>query len=154
MPGIIRQTICYNRTIPEPCYKQLLFCLSVKKSGRYSVARKTQDKTSRLWKGLLIVTNELALLSLNNVLDPELGIGLVDLGLIYQVDIDDMKICVTMTMTSVACPMHVQLSEQARVAVAIAAGKDYMVEVKVVHDPPWSADRMSPEAKIKLGWQA
>jgi metal-sulfur cluster biosynthetic enzyme len=98
------------------------------------------------------MTSEQIYHSLNEVLDPELGIGIVDLGLIYKVDISENHIHIIMTMTSVACPMHVQLSEQARARVGVKAGKQFQVTIEVVHDPPWNAEMMSADARAKLGW--
>jgi len=89
--------------------------------------------------------------ALETVNDPELGIDIVNLGLVYGTEIDDEgKVIVTMTLTSMGCPLAGVISEEVKRALSdIPEVKD--VEVNVVWSPPWSKDRMSRYAKIALG---
>jgi len=89
--------------------------------------------------------------ALKTVVDPELGVNILDLGLVYGIDIGEDKTVITMTMTSAACPMHNMLAQMAENAVHEALGGDREVEVKVVFDPPWNPDMMSDEARRLLG---
>lgn len=89
--------------------------------------------------------------ALENVIDPELGIDIVNLGLVYDIDLDDEGLCtVTMTLTSMGCPLqgHIELDVR-RVLSDIPEVKDTKVEI--VWDPPWGKERMSRYAKIALG---
>ena len=70
--------------------------------------------------------------ALADVLDPELGLNIVELGLVYDIDIGEHGVAVEMTMTSAACPMHAHLVEQAEAAVRAAAGSGVPVQVTVV----------------------
>ncbi|HLR71019.1 MAG TPA: metal-sulfur cluster assembly factor [Pseudogracilibacillus sp.] len=89
--------------------------------------------------------------ALENVIDPEIGIDIVNMGLIYGVDLDDDGLCtVTMTLTSMGCPLagHIE-SDVRRVLADIPEVKN--IEVNIVWDPPWGKDKMSRYAKIALG---
>lgn len=89
--------------------------------------------------------------ALENVIDPELGIDIVNLGLVYDVDLDDEGLCtVTMTLTSMGCPLAGHIEADVRNVLAdIPQVKE--TKVDIVWDPPWSKDRMSRYAKIALG---
>lgn len=89
--------------------------------------------------------------ALENVTDPELGIDIVNLGLVYDLDLDENeKLIVTMTLTSMGCPMAGQISDMVKFACAdIPEVKD--TEVNIVWSPPWGKDKMSRYAKIALG---
>ena len=94
---------------------------------------------------------------LKKVIDPELFVNIVDLGLIYVVDVvpidgEDEKYDVTveMTMTSPMCPAGPQLVSQSRAAVE-EFDEVNDVEVKVVMDPPWTQDMMTDDARDQLG---
>jgi len=89
--------------------------------------------------------------ALKTVMDPELGVNIFDLGLVYGIDIDGSKVVVTMTMTSAACPMHNLLSQLADNAVYEALAGQLDVEIKVVFEPAWSPDMMSASAREILG---
>ncbi len=88
--------------------------------------------------------------ALKTVMDPELGVNIFDLGLIYGIDVNDSKVVVTMTMTSAACPMHNLLSQLADNAVFDALEEKMDVEIKVVFEPPWTPDLMSDYARSIL----
>lgn len=85
------------------------------------------------------------------VLDPELGVSILDLGLIYEIVITDEGICaITMTLTTIGCPLFAQIQKEIEDRVLeIPAIND--VKIELVFDPPWSVDKMTEEAKIQLG---
>lgn len=92
---------------------------------------------------------------LKKVIDPELFINIVDLGLVYVVDVKDNEqgecdVTIEMTMTSPACPAGPQLIAQSKQVVQQMEGVSD-VEVKLVMDPPWSPDRMTDDARDQLG---
>jgi metal-sulfur cluster biosynthetic enzyme len=88
---------------------------------------------------------------LRTVIDPELGINIVDLGLVYGAQTVDGVAHILMTTTTPACPIGSYLSDAIRWALLEIDGL-FDVEVELTHDPPWSPDRMSDEAKVELGW--
>ncbi|MCP4647084.1 MAG: metal-sulfur cluster assembly factor [bacterium] len=97
-----------------------------------------------------MVTEKEVMGALSEVMDPELGISLVDLGLIYGVDVAGEKVGVKMTFTTPACPMVHFLVSSVEDAVKKVEGVSD-VEVQLVWDPPWTPDKMSDEGKEKLG---
>ncbi len=89
---------------------------------------------------------------LKKVLDPEIGLNLVDLGLIYGVNVsDDDKIDIQMTLTTPGCPLHATLSEQVSSLVQSLGAKS--VKVNLVWDPPWNPDMITAEGKKFLGYK-
>ena len=96
------------------------------------------------------VTKEKVLGVLKNVIDPEIGINIVDLGFIYGVDIKEKEIHIKMTLTTPGCPMHSMFVHEVENALK-ATFDDMDVEVEVVFDPPWTPERMSKDARKKLG---
>jgi len=98
------------------------------------------------------LTQDIVFDALRQVNDPELGINLVDLGLIYGVEIEGDKVQVDMTLTTPGCPMHSFIARQAWHAVNNLPGvTDTMV--RIVWEPRWTPDRLSPAARAKLGWK-
>ena len=90
--------------------------------------------------------------ALDRVIDPELGLGIVALGLIYNVTCHDQTVHVAMTMTTPTCPLGEELREQAEAAVTqLPFVKEAQVEL--VWEPLWTPDRMQPEARRALGWE-
>ena len=92
---------------------------------------------------------------LKKVIDPELFVNIVDLGLIYLVDLQDrpdgqQDVKIEMTMTSPACPAGPQLIGQSKQVLQQLEGIEE-VEVKIVLDPPWTPDRMTEDARDQLG---
>lgn len=92
--------------------------------------------------------NTVALAALYNVEDPEIGLNVVDLGLIYQIDFDERnkEIFITMTLTTPYCPMGDTI-RSAAVRALEQAFPGHHVNISVVFDPPWSHDRISPEGQ-------
>ncbi|MDI3299615.1 MAG: metal-sulfur cluster assembly factor [Bacillota bacterium] len=97
-------------------------------------------------------TEEQILNALRVVDDPELGLNVVDLGLVYGVDIDDQgNVKVRMTLTFPGCPLGEQVTQDVQAALSIVPGvRD--VDVQIVWQPAWTPDMMSEEAKRALGW--
>jgi metal-sulfur cluster biosynthetic enzyme len=89
--------------------------------------------------------------ALTNVIDPELGLDFVELGLIYDVEIEDGGVFVTYTLTSPGCPIGPQVSEQIEEFVGELDGVD-SVYSKMTFSPPWTPEMMSEEAKFALGF--
>ena len=89
--------------------------------------------------------------ALENVIDPELGIDIVNLGLVYDVDLDDAGVAtVTMTLTSMGCPLGPVIVDQVKTALSdLPEIKE--TEVNIVWQPVWSKDHMSRYAKMALG---
>lgn len=98
------------------------------------------------------MTQEEVLNALRQVMDPELGINIVDLGLVYTVELEERRVHVGMTMTSAACPLNEVLRSEAETAIRREIPDVSSVDVRVVWDPPWHPSMMSPEARRQLGW--
>lgn len=90
--------------------------------------------------------------ALREVLDPELGINIVDLGLVYDVALQDGTVRVAVTMTTPACPMHSYVLEATEHVLRRNLPEIQEVDVRLVWDPPWHPEMMSDEAKRQLGW--
>lgn len=97
-----------------------------------------------------MLTEELIQETLRQVIDPEIGCNLFDLGLIYGIQIDGSVVRVTMTLTTQGCPMHESLVQGARTAILSLPGVTD-AEVDVVWDPPWTPAMMTPEGKAWVG---
>jgi metal-sulfur cluster biosynthetic enzyme len=89
--------------------------------------------------------------ALSNVIDPELGLDFVELGLVYDVAIDGGKVDITFTLTTPACPIGPQVSEQMVEFVGEIDGVEQVVPT-MVFTPPWTPDKMSEDAKFALGY--
>jgi metal-sulfur cluster biosynthetic enzyme len=89
--------------------------------------------------------------NLKNVYDPEIGINVVDLGLVYDIDVADAgDVLVTMTLTSLGCPLGPVIVQEVTNALSDLPSLG-AVDVKLVWSPPWSPDMMSEEARDELG---
>jgi metal-sulfur cluster biosynthetic enzyme len=89
--------------------------------------------------------------ALRDVIDPELGLDFVELGLIYEVEVQESTVRVTYTLTSPGCPIGPQVSEQIEEFVSELDGVD-QVEPTMTFSPPWTPERMSEDAKFALGF--
>lgn len=105
-----------------------------------------------------IAPEELARLSddiiaaLKTVYDPEIPADIFELGLIYKIDIeDDRMVKIVMTLTAPGCPVAGEMPGWVENAVSAVEGVQG-VDVSLTFDPPWSADRMSEEARVAVGW--
>jgi len=90
--------------------------------------------------------------ALRQVDDPEAGMNIVELGLVYRVQTSAGRIDVDMTMTTPACPVAELLVDQARAAIVAIAPEDTEVQVELVWDPIWNASMMSGIAREHFGW--
>ena len=88
---------------------------------------------------------------LRDVIEPELGLDFVELGLIYDVEIEDSTVKVTYTLTSPGCPIGPQVSEQIEEFVGELDGVQEVQPV-MTFSPPWTPERMSEDAKFALGF--
>jgi metal-sulfur cluster biosynthetic enzyme len=100
-----------------------------------------------------IITNDIeknvqAIDGLKNVIDPEIGLNVVDLGLIYQIDFDEAekKVYCTMTLTTQFCPMGESISTGVTNALEHTFS-DFEIEVNVIFDPPWNSQKISKEGR-------
>jgi metal-sulfur cluster biosynthetic enzyme len=93
-----------------------------------------------------------ALDALRGVDDPELGVNIVDLGLIYGIEAGDGRLGVRLTMTTPSCPLGDHLTGESELALRRAFPEIGRVEVDLVWDPPWRPERMTAAAKRQLGW--
>ena len=97
------------------------------------------------------VVDDAALIeALREVIDPELMINIVDLGLVYSINHTDRKVNVDMTLTSPACPAGPQIIMQSKMALEKVPGVD-VAEIKLTMSPPWTPARMTDEARDQLG---
>lgn len=100
-----------------------------------------------------MVSENLILTALKHVLDPELGINIVDLGLVYDVKSEENgDVHIKMTMTTAGCPLHASISKGAEEAVKQLPGVEN-VSVELVWEPAWSPERLTDWARKQLGWK-
>jgi FeS assembly SUF system protein len=125
-----------------------------------SIAAETTSETApnALVSGSAIPADELARLTddivsaLKTVYDPEIPADIYELGLIYKIDIEDNRsVKIDMTLTAPGCPVAGEMPGWVENAVGAVEGVSG-VEVNMTFDPPWSADRMSEEAQVAVGW--
>lgn len=90
--------------------------------------------------------------ALRTVIDPEVGVNVVDLGLVYAVEAGKEGVHVRMTMSTPACPLGETILEEAREAIRNALGGAVGVNVELVWEPPWTPERMTQSARDELGW--
>jgi metal-sulfur cluster biosynthetic enzyme len=89
--------------------------------------------------------------ALREVIDPELGINIVELGLVYGIDVAGDSVRITMTMTTPACPLRDYIQDLVESTVTSRLSEARRVTVDIVSDPPWTEDRMSDAARQQLG---
>ncbi|MEZ0245591.1 MAG: metal-sulfur cluster assembly factor [Methylophilaceae bacterium] len=90
--------------------------------------------------------------ALQKVIDPEIGESIVDVGLIYGIELQDDAISIRMTMTSPACPMGEMILDEVH-AELVHAFPEAEIDIEMVWEPVWNPDMISPEAKARLGWK-
>ncbi|HDJ29534.1 MAG TPA: metal-sulfur cluster assembly factor [Candidatus Acetothermia bacterium] len=100
---------------------------------------------------MMNITTEQVRSALTDVIDPELGLNVVDLGLIYNIGIEGNKISIDMTLTTPGCPLAGMLAGSVEQALRDAF-PEADVEVSIVWDPPWSPEMISEEARSQLGF--
>ena len=97
-----------------------------------------------------MAADEELLEALRQVIDPELMVNIVDLGLVYDISQEQGTVKVDMTLTSPACPAGPQIVQQSKMALE-QLGDVEKAEIKLVMSPPWSPERMTEEARDQLG---
>jgi len=90
--------------------------------------------------------------ALTSVSDPEVAMNIVDVGLVYGVEVDAQRLHVRLTMTSAACPVADVIIEEVEQALDRIAPPHLLIQVELVWEPPWNADRMSERAKRFMRW--
>ncbi len=87
---------------------------------------------------------------LRTVIDPEIGINIIDLGLVYDINIDDKQIDISMTLTTPGCPMHSSITNWVKRIIEMTIPES-IVDINLVWEPKWTPDNMSDDAKLQLG---
>ncbi|MBU6207490.1 MAG: SUF system Fe-S cluster assembly protein [Alphaproteobacteria bacterium] len=93
---------------------------------------------------------EAVIAALKEIYDPEIPVNIYDLGLIYNVDIDEGHVYISMTLTTPNCPVAESMPAEVEIRVGAVPGVGD-VEVELVWNPPWDPSRMTDEAKLELG---
>ncbi|HEX2867081.1 MAG TPA: iron-sulfur cluster assembly protein [Ignavibacteriales bacterium] len=99
----------------------------------------------------MVLSEDEVMQALKSVIDPEIGINIVDLGLVYGLDIKEHYVKVTMTLTTPGCPMHDSLTAWAEKSLR-ALDPETEVSINLVWNPRWSPEKMSDWAKSELGY--
>ena len=90
--------------------------------------------------------------ALRRVVDPEVAMNIVDVGLVHGVSVDDKRVHVRVTMTSAACPVADVIVGDIERQLDRAVPADLLIQVELVWEPPWTPDRLSESAKRFMGW--
>ncbi len=99
------------------------------------------------------LTRELVKKSLTHVYDPEIGISIVDMGLVYGIDIDQSGgVKITMTLTTPGCPLIDLIQTDVKSKIKALGVKEKDIKIEVTFDPPWSMDKMTEKGKKQLGF--
>ncbi|EEF27099.1 conserved hypothetical protein [Ricinus communis] len=91
--------------------------------------------------------------ALHQVIDPEIGENIVDLGLIYGIEVAGNVVVIRLTMTSMACPMGDMIIDDVMKILSSALPQEMQFEIRLVWDPLWTPEMISPEARNRLGWK-
>ncbi|GBD85161.1 hypothetical protein BMS3Abin02_01565 [bacterium BMS3Abin02] len=98
-----------------------------------------------------MVTEQQVRDSLREVIDPEIGVNIVDLGLVYDIYVKEKAVMVVLTVTTPLCPLGSYLTQAVETRL-LALPEVESVEVHTVYEPPWNPSMMSDEARRSLGW--
>lgn len=90
--------------------------------------------------------------ALRRVADPEVGANIVDLGLVYRIELTGSNLLIEMTMTSPACPMGEMIIDDAYAELDRILPDDCQPEIRIVWEPPWKPSMMSEQCRLRLGW--
>jgi metal-sulfur cluster biosynthetic enzyme len=90
--------------------------------------------------------------ALRHVIDPEVGVNIVDLGLVYRVDISPERLQIDIAPTSPACPMGEAILDEARDVVDALTPVGMAIDIQLVWEPPWDPSKMTDAARRVLGW--
>jgi metal-sulfur cluster biosynthetic enzyme len=99
----------------------------------------------------MLVTEDAVRAALREVIDPELGENLVELGLVYGIRTAGDRVAVDLTLTTPGCPLHASLLGAAEWAIHCHVPGVRATDIRLVFDPPWTPDRISPAARQRLG---
>lgn len=102
------------------------------------------------------VLSDLELLAhqaLMRVIDPEIGESIIDLGLVYGLEVERDVVTVKLTMTTPACPMGELIMDEAHAELAHSLPENMEIDIQLVWEPPWDPSMISAEAKQRLGWK-
>ena len=97
------------------------------------------------------ITKTAVVKKLSSVIDPELNISIVDLGLVYDVKTKNNSIKIKMTLTTMGCPLFSIIESEIKSKLRELGFKENEIEIELTFDPPWSIERMSPAARAILG---
>lgn len=99
------------------------------------------------------ISKKLVFEKLEEVMDPELNISIVDLGLIYKVDLQShpRSVIITMTLTTIGCPLFDLIEIQVKEKIKDLGFASKNIQIKLVFDPPWSIEKMTERGKAMLG---
>ena len=98
------------------------------------------------------MTTQEILESLKQVFDPEVGVNIVDLGLIYKIEINPKEVYIQLTMTSPACPLHGVITRDMDQVIRKSFPDLGEMTIELVWEPAWSPEMMSDAARVQLGW--
>lgn len=100
-----------------------------------------------------MITQQDVLKALEAVIDPELGLNIVELGLIYDIQVNENnEVYIKMTLSARGCPLHASITNGVENVIKRMDGVNG-VKVEVVWDPPWTPDRIAPETKKRMGFR-
>ena len=99
----------------------------------------------------MIINKKTILNKLIEVMDPELNISIVDLGLVYDVKITKNKVHVIMTLTTIGCPLFATIEAQVKDKIKELGINEKDVTLELTFDPPWSMEKMSKKGRVMLG---
>jgi metal-sulfur cluster biosynthetic enzyme len=115
-------------------------------------ARRDESSQQQGGDQQVLFNEEMVRTALRAVMDPEVGMNIVDLGLVYRIALEDKVVAVDMTMTSPACPMGDMLLEDVDAALRRCLPAGFASNLQLVWEPPWSDERMSEAARTHFGW--
>jgi metal-sulfur cluster biosynthetic enzyme len=96
-------------------------------------------------------TEDLVREALKEVIDPEIGVNIVDLGMVYGIDVKDDEAKITMTLTTPMCPLSEYIDQAVKESLEVFPSLR-LVDVNLVWSPPWNPAMMSEDAKLELGF--
>jgi metal-sulfur cluster biosynthetic enzyme len=117
-----------------------------------AAAERTYNEANSPMTPSLLTSEDAVRAALREVIDPELGENLVDLGLIYGVTVEETSIVVDLTLTTPGCPLHASLHAAAERAIRLMVPGVERVLINLVWEPRWTPERMSDAAKQRLGF--
>ena len=97
------------------------------------------------------ITKKLIFEKLTEVMDPEINISIVDLGLIYKIELNSKEVIITMTLTTIGCPLVDLMETEIKEKMKELGFSSKNIKIKLVFDPPWSVEKMTARGKALLG---